>query len=60
MDKGIQIERLSVVEKDGLFWAMDWIASPYGVTTSNRYHLSFKNRRDADSFVKAAKRAVQP
>lgn len=57
--RGIQVERLSVEEEDGLFWAMDWVPGLYGNTTINRYHLRFKNRRDADAFVKAAKRAVK-
>lgn len=56
--KGIQIERLSVVEEDGLFWAMDWVSGYGGNATTNRYHLSFRTRRDAEAFVKAAKRAI--
>ncbi len=59
-DKGIQLNRLSVVEEDGLFWAMDWVSGAFGHTTINRYHLSFKNRRDADNFVRAAKKAIKP
>jgi uncharacterized membrane protein len=59
MTNGIQIERLQVAEEDGLFWAMDWISTLGGHATLNRYHLSFKNKRDAESFVKAAKRAVK-
>lgn len=58
MSKGIQIERLSVEEEDGLFWAMDWVPGHFGATI-NRYHLSFRTRRDAEAFVKAAKRAVK-
>lgn len=56
----MQLDRLSVVEEDGLFWAIDWVPSMGGHATTNRYHLSFKKRRDAEAFVKAAKRAVRP
>lgn len=56
--KGIQIDRLSVAEENGLFWAVDWVGE--GNFTVDRYLLSFKNRRDAESFVRAAKRAVNP
>jgi hypothetical protein len=55
----IRPDRLSVVEEDGLFWAMDWVEGTFGHSTINRYHLAFKNKRDAESFVKAAKRAEQ-
>lgn len=55
--RGIRTDRLSVEEKDGVFWAMDWV--PDGPCTVNRYHLKFKSKRDAEAFVKAAKRAEQ-
>lgn len=56
----IQVERLAViVGEDALFWAMDWVSGPYGNSVIERRHLSFKSRRDAEAFVKAAKRAVR-
>lgn len=58
MSKGLHVERLSVEELNGLFWAMDWVPDTYGNSTINRYHLPFRNRRDAESFVRAAKRAL--
>lgn len=54
----LQVNRLSVVEKDGLFWVCDWVPETFGHSTINRFHFSFRNRRDADSFVKAAKRSI--
>lgn len=54
---GIQVERLRVVEEDGLFWAVDWVPDTYGNSVLERYHFSFRKRGDADAFVKAAKRA---
>jgi hypothetical protein len=55
--RGIRVDRLSVEQKDGAFWAVDWV--PDGPCTVTRYHLRFKNKRDAEAFVKAAKRAGQ-
>lgn len=55
----LQLDRLSIVEMDGLFWAADWVSGPFGNTTIDRFHLSFRSRRDADSFVRAAKRALR-
>lgn len=55
----IQTDRLFVEEKEGLFWAMDWTSGAYGNSTTNRRHLAFKTRRDAEAFVRAAKRAAK-
>lgn len=55
----IRTDRLRVVEDDGKFWAMDWVPGPFGNTTIDRYHLAFAKRRDAEAFVRAAKRALQ-
>jgi hypothetical protein len=55
----LQVKQLFVKERDGLFWAVDWVAGPYGSSTVDRYQLPFRTKRDAESFVKAAKRAVE-